>query len=154
MILIAHRGNINGPDKTRENTIEYIDEAINAGYNVEIDVWILDDGIWLGHDGPENKINKEFLFRNINKLWCHAKNLNALAFLTQNNFNAFSHDNDPYVLTSNGYIWAHFKSEFTKDTIAVMPEWSKYTLSQLPVCKGVCSDFVSVIKMTLLYIQE
>ena len=37
MRLIAHRGNINGRNKKRENEIEYILEALNLGYDVEID---------------------------------------------------------------------------------------------------------------------
>ena len=39
MILIAHRGNINGPSLAMENTCVYIDSAIKLGYDVEIDVW-------------------------------------------------------------------------------------------------------------------
>ena len=38
MLLIAHRGNINGPDKAKENHPDYINKAIEAGYNVEIDI--------------------------------------------------------------------------------------------------------------------
>ena len=32
MILIAHRGNINGPNPERENTVSYIQEALDKGY--------------------------------------------------------------------------------------------------------------------------
>ena len=38
MILIAHRGNIDGPNPEMENNPQYIDKAIDSGYNVEIDV--------------------------------------------------------------------------------------------------------------------
>ena len=38
MILIAHRGNVNGKNPERENTIEYIEEAIKKGYHCEIDI--------------------------------------------------------------------------------------------------------------------
>ena len=37
MILIAHRGNINGPGEY-ENGQKYCQEAIDAGYNIEVDV--------------------------------------------------------------------------------------------------------------------
>ena len=37
MILISHRGNIDGKIVERENHPEYIDEAIALGYDVEID---------------------------------------------------------------------------------------------------------------------
>ena len=39
MILIAHRGNISGIDDARENSPKYISEALNIGYDVEVDVW-------------------------------------------------------------------------------------------------------------------
>ncbi len=37
MIWIAHRGNLEGPNKERENEPSYLKEAIEAGYDVEVD---------------------------------------------------------------------------------------------------------------------
>jgi len=37
-IFIAHRGNIGLANSKKENSPEYIDEAIKAGFDVEIDV--------------------------------------------------------------------------------------------------------------------
>ena len=67
MILISHRGNINGINKSRENSIEYIYEALNEGYDVEIDVWYKGGEWFLGHDGPENYVVLGFLKND--KLW-------------------------------------------------------------------------------------
>jgi hypothetical protein len=39
MYLIAHRGNINGPNKEHENSPGYILNAIELGYDVEVDIW-------------------------------------------------------------------------------------------------------------------
>ena len=39
-LLLAHRGNINGKQPDRENSPSYILEAIDAGYSVEVDVWL------------------------------------------------------------------------------------------------------------------
>ena len=52
MKLIAHRGNINGINPQRENTIDYIEEAIELGYDVEIDLNLHKGGFYLGHDKP------------------------------------------------------------------------------------------------------
>ena len=38
MILIAHRGNVNGLNPERENTVAYIEEALGQGYHCEIDI--------------------------------------------------------------------------------------------------------------------
>ena len=76
MIYIAHRGNLNGPNKQEENKLEYIIKALNEGYHVEIDVWYLEGTFFLGHDSPDYKIEEDFLKNK--KFYCHAKNLNAL----------------------------------------------------------------------------
>ena len=57
MICIAHRGNINQVDKDRENSPDYITEAVLAGYDVEVDAWYKNNQWWLGHDEPQYKIN-------------------------------------------------------------------------------------------------
>jgi hypothetical protein len=145
-MLIAHRGNLTGPDATRENSPEYIDEAIAAGFDVEVDVWMVDGDLGLGHDFPQYRILKTFLFERAERLWCHAKNLEALVFLTSNSLlHAFSHDNDDYVLTSKGVIWAFPGKPIGPDVVCVMPERASYSVADLKSCKGICSDFVAKI---------
>ena len=39
MLLISHRGNLNGPDKKFENHPKYIQNAIKKGFDVEIDIY-------------------------------------------------------------------------------------------------------------------
>jgi hypothetical protein len=43
MIYISHRGNINGKNIERENSPEYILETLNKGYDVEVDIWIINN---------------------------------------------------------------------------------------------------------------
>jgi hypothetical protein len=38
MYLISHRGNINGIQKSKENDPNYINKAIESGFDVEVDV--------------------------------------------------------------------------------------------------------------------
>ena len=59
MKLIAHRGNINGPDPSKENTPEYIEQAIAQGFDVEVDVRYspLHSKLYLGHDEPDYKVD-------------------------------------------------------------------------------------------------
>ena len=74
MILISHRGNIDKIITERENTCDYIQEAINAGYCVEIDVWKFQDELSLGHDSPERSVDLEWLNTRSKSLFVHAKN--------------------------------------------------------------------------------
>lgn len=120
MIKIAHRGNISGPSH-RENQADYILEAISAGYDVEVDLWMVSDRLWLGHDGPEYLTSESFLLDIGHAAWIHCKNLDALYFLntTFPQLNYFWHQEDDYTLTSQGYIWAYPGKEITDKTVIV-----------------------------------
>lgn len=140
--FIAHRGNIDGPNKLLENTPEYIDQAISRGFDAEIDVWCVKGKLYLGHDYPQHPIISEFLLERSNKLWCHAKNLEAMIYLKKNNLHFFSHDKDEYILTSKSYIWAYIGKPINSEVICVMPELGKYTQDDISNCRGICSDYI------------
>jgi hypothetical protein len=94
MIKISHRGNINGRINERENSPDYIIEALKLKYDCEIDVWYKDDSFYLGHDKPLYKVDKSFLIDK--KLWCHAKNIEALnEMLNTATIHCFFHQSEP-----------------------------------------------------------
>ena len=106
--IISHRGNLNGKSEF-ENTINQILRAIEYGFDVEIDLWYVNNKLFLGHDNPEYECSLEFLNDNSEKLWIHAKNIEACEyFLQQNKLNWFWHENDKMTLTSKGYPWCNF----------------------------------------------
>lgn len=138
---IAHRGNTQGPNKELENKPDYIDNALQKGYDVEVDVWVLpDDTIFLGHDKPEHKIYISFLEERKDRLWCHAKNLRAMEVLSISGFNTFYHDVDDYVFTSKGFIWSNIDRRQTQHTICVMSKDNPKGYL------GYCSDYIKDIK--------
>jgi hypothetical protein len=142
MYFIAHRGNINGKILQRENTISYIEEALKKNFDCEIDVWLINDKVFLGHDKPEHLIDEDFLFTNSNKLWIHCKNIQALCKY-KDDLNCFYHDKDLYTITSQGYIWGNINVETNKNIISVMPEINNiYSFN----CKGICSDNIQYYK--------
>ena len=143
MILIAHRGNIEGPNIQKENSIEYIDNALKLGYDVEIDIWFINDKLFLGHDYPQYNISLQYLLDRKNSLWIHCKNLESLEFfniLYNNEMNYFWHENDKSTLTSKLYIWALPGMQPINRSIAVLPELYEDDISS---CTGICSDFIS-----------
>jgi hypothetical protein len=141
MKLISHRGNLYGPNPERENEPKYIHEAITKGYDVEIDVWLIDDKLFLGHDGPQYEIEPSFLMDI--RLWCHAKNLEALHFMSKYEIiNCFWHQNDDYTLTTKGYIWTFPNKEITNKSVVVVLDKTipkKYKKDEL---YGTCGDYV------------
>ena len=146
MKLISHRGNLNGPNKERENHPDYIYEAIQAGYDVEIDVWWVDGKFKLGHDEPQYDFPFDLFNNFYNKLWIHCKNMDALSQLNEldsngSKLNYFSHDEDLGVLTSRGYIWS---THLYDRGILVMPE--VFNREPKETTFGVCSDYITKYK--------
>jgi hypothetical protein len=145
MILIAHRGNINGPMESWENEPTYIDLAISKGYDVEIDVWYKDGVLWLGHDKPQYGGDFKWFIDRKTKLWVHCKNIEAINYFknTQYDFNYFWHETDTVTLTSLKYIWAYPNKQPIENSIAVMPEIHDDDISK---CIGICSDYIEKYK--------
>lgn len=149
MILISHRGNINGRLVPFENQPNYIDTAIAAGYDVEIDVWYeVESGkLYLGHDKADYQIDIDWLYERSDKLWIHCKNMDALSFFNKSHlqigtkYNYFSHDNDIGVLTSYGYIWS---TNLYDNGILVLPEVFEKTPIEKTI--GICSDIIQNYK--------
>jgi hypothetical protein len=151
--LIAHRGLVNGPDKKSENQPDVIQSALSAGFDCEVDLWVTDSQLYLGHDEPQYKITTEFIVTS--GLWIHAKNLDALSWLTTSAYstsmNYFWHQEDDYVITSHGHIWAYPGKETNSQCVIVMPELQDPTLVSVTgaVCYGICSDYVNEIRRHL-----
>jgi hypothetical protein len=141
MIFISHRGNLNGQNKKEENKINYIEKTFSFGFDVEIDVWLFNGSLFLGHDEPCYYVDIDWILKNKKKLWVHCKNIDALLFLKNTKINYFWHENDKITLTSRGYIWAYPSLEKVKDSIDVLPEIypeEKYEFKTL----GICSDYI------------
>jgi len=134
MILISHRGNLNGPSK-EENHPEHIIKAVNAGFDVEIDVWVINNDYFLGHDEPRYKTNVDFLSND--RFWCHAKNADALCKMIEDSIHCFWHANDDASITSRGHIWCnpgkHFKN-------SIMVDFGAPRDLDPSEIKGICTD--------------
>lgn len=128
MKFIAHRGNLEGPNSQWENHPDYIEEAIQANFDVEVDVWSIKGVYYLGHDYPQYKIKLDFLLSHEENLWCHAKNLEALTHLVSTDFHCFWHQEDSYAVTTQGWIWTYPGHPLSSESIAVMPEKNKYVV--------------------------
>jgi hypothetical protein len=143
MILISHRGNISGKIEAKENHPSYIDDAINLGFDVEIDMWLFNGKTYLGHDKPQYEVDDEWLSDRVEKLWIHCKNIELLDWIRIKTLHYFWHEEDTLTLTSKNHIWAYPGKQPIKGSIAVMPEIYN---DDLDVCIGVCSDYIKNYK--------
>ncbi len=142
-ILISHRGNISEPNPEKENHPDYIMEALNQDYEVEVDIWMIDGKFILGHDKPQYEVDRNFLVRWKDIMWQHAKNIEALVALTNDASefcNCFFHHTDDYTLTPNAWIWTYpGKKIISSNSVAVLPEsvdnWD------ISLAGGICTDY-------------
>ena len=75
----------------------------------------------------------------------HAKNLDALEYLTSTGHKYFWHQEDDFTLTSNNKIWTYPNKDATKQSIVVcntLDECIKYRDQGV---YGICSDYIGVI---------
>lgn len=148
--LISHRGNINGKNELLENNPDYIEVALSKGYDVEIDLWIDNDGFYLGHDEPTYPVTLNWLVERSLKLWVHCKDLKTIEELKRleyengiNSIHYFFHNTDDITLTSQGKLWVYPGNQPLKYSIAVLPEIHNEDVSK---CYGICSDIIEKYK--------
>jgi hypothetical protein len=153
MIIIAHRGLLDGPDDRQDNHPDSIYDCLALGFHVEIDLWRIDRTWMLGHDGPRYIITEDFIKQDY--LWIHAKNPEAAAELSvlhqsHPNLNFFWHQHDDRVLTSRGFWWTEPGHHLLHNSIAVLPEMI-FGADNLSECAkwtaaGVCSDYGNLLR--------
>lgn len=115
MRIISHRGNLHGPNREKENTENYLLEALNSGFDLEFDVWYLSSKFWLGHDEPQIPFSFDSIIqwssRYTNQhLYVHCKNTSALENILNHekkNIIPFFHDVDRCILLRDNTIWVH-----------------------------------------------
>lgn len=145
MLLVAHRGNFEGPKPELENSLSYVSLALEQGFHCEVDLWKYDNDLWLGHDGPEHRVSRDYILEHSRKLWLHCKNLEALQFISEHKaiLNGFWHEEDSYSLTTKGYIWTFPGKSVTP--LSVIVDNSRHaTKSVSPSAFGVCGDYVGL----------
>jgi hypothetical protein len=150
MRLIAHRGNVEGPRPKDENHPEYLLNAIEEGFDIEVDVWWWNDQFYLGHDQPQWKLSSNDILTS-ERSWCHAKNSQALEMLLRIGSHCFWHQTDDYTLTSKNYIWTYPEKQLISVDMSVCVTNEKLLSRQQfsllkSSCIAVCSDYVKFFR--------
>lgn len=148
MILIAHRGNLQGPNPSKENDPAYIDLALKQNINAEVDLRVKNKIPYLGHDYADFAISSEYLIDRQDFLWIHCKDAGALTWALERNLHCFWHDQDDYTITSKGFVWAYPGKEVASaKCISVMPE-TVWHLDEVRknVDYGICTDYVNFFR--------
>jgi hypothetical protein len=147
MILISHRGNISGVLPEKENSPEYIDLAIRSGYSVEMDVRLIGNNLFLGHDTPDYPVTIDWLIDRTQYLFVHTKNFGALSHLIDSGLKTFYHQREAHTIINNcNLIWSHNLAEANWKSIIPLlsrEDFSKFNGNDVA---GICSDFIEVMR--------
>lgn len=152
MLFISYRGIFDGQNFEDENTINQIGTAFNAGYSCMVDVWRVDDKIYLGSQQPLVEVTAGYIQGN--RFWLNARNNTMLVWLQsqpQNLYpNYFSVPNPTpaYVTTSSGHQWVFGNVPTNSNSIIVLPEIPDRGLFSTVKLRnyGICSSYLSFIK--------
>ena len=152
MKYISHRGNLNGRNEDLENRPKYIDYAIKNGYDVEIDIRLINGVLFLGHDKEQYPVSIDWLIKRKEYLWIHCKDFFSLSYLlglSNNPLKVFYHKNEEYTIISNNNIWSHNQSVI--DNRCIIPLLSKEEIESWKPMNvyGVCSDYIEILKNKL-----
>ncbi len=144
MRLIAHRANLNGSSPKTENSPEAIQQALAAGYQVEVDVWADGRKLMLGHDKGVYPTTLSYLSNS--DIIVHCKNAEALMAVYGSALNYFWHQDDDYTVSSHGDLLIKPSSLPVPSGIILMPELSPFPLDLIKLCAGVCTDKPSLYR--------
>lgn len=148
MKLISHRGNYLCP-KQNENHPEQIRYVIEQKFcNLcEVDIWIINNQAFFGHDEPKYFVDELNLFRE--KCIFHCKNPSAINYFYNRNFcnrekyHYFWHENDRYALTNFEIPICYPGQAILPDSIIMKPEQSYFDLQWANNnCWGICTDYI------------
>ena len=144
--LISHRGNIEGINPSREDSLEYVKEALEKGYHCMVDVWLVGGRhVALGVESACYQTTIEFLQNE--RLICNARSPEALEFLLRNEVHCFA-ASSTFSLTNGGLIWVKPGGKITPRGVLTLPEWTMPdvgAIASLP-CAGICSNQIAQVK--------
>ncbi len=150
-MIFAHRNNTS--EDYAENSKDGILRCIELGYGAEIDIWVKNKKLYLGHDEYNlTEIEEDFLSQYDESLLIHCKNKKAVKFFMDSDkwFQWFVHDQDCFSFTNQGLLicygikppklnrYRSLTSKSTVDCIVMLPE--RFSI-EVPKGYSVCTDY-------------
>lgn len=143
--FVSHRGNLSGPLPARENDPKYVEEAFSCCDSVEVDVRMVGDKLFLGHDYPQYPVTAAWINEHHAKLLLHLKDIRSLKFILRHglrHWHYFCHAGDAFTHTSHGLLWLHDIS-LEPDHSTIVPLMTRDLVLAYPHRNilAICSDF-------------
>jgi hypothetical protein len=137
MLLIANRGNLFGRNLERENSPDYLNEAINQGYHVMVDAWWVEGCFWFGKNRPTHKPiggGIDWLTHAVNSVWIRAKSAETFVRAHDLGLNVFWQQSDMYAYSTWGHLLGFYGAEQAGEQfVHVIPAAEIVTVDSLEI---------------------
>lgn len=154
MNLISYRGIFDGNDFQDANTVKQINKARSNGFTVMIDVWRVNNKLYLGNDQPITEVTDTYIRGN--KFYINARNIDMLNWLQTQpstlypNYFYFAAPTPPppFVTASNGKLITPGTVPINNNSIIFLPEitdTAMFSTVRLK-CFGIISSYLTFIR--------
>jgi hypothetical protein len=154
MLYISYQGIYDGQNYEDANTPKQINKALGKGFSCLIDVWRIDNKLYVGTEQPVIEVTEKYIQGP--RFWINAVNEDMQTWIaTQsstlypNYFNfAASTPPPPYATASNGKLITPGTVPINTDSVMFLPEINDRSLYTMVKVKsyGICSGFLTLIK--------
>ena len=151
MLYISYQGIFDGKDYEDANTPDQIGRSFNNGFSCMVDVWRIDNTLYVGSEQAPISVTDKYLQGN--RFWIKCGNQETYDwFLTQSLRqypNYFYQPNSMVnALTSSNKLWTPGTVPVNNTSIIVLPEIKdRGLLSTVHLrCYGICSTYLNFIK--------
>jgi hypothetical protein len=153
MLYISYQGIYDGKDFEYANTPNQIGKAFNNGYSCMVDVWRIDNKLYVGSEEAPIEVTEKYLQGN--RFWLNARNTDMLDWVSAQptklypNYFSFSNDTESNdATTSGGQIITPGTVPISNLSIIFLPEIEdRGLLSTVKLkCYGICSVYLNFIK--------
>jgi hypothetical protein len=154
MLYISYQGIYDGQNYEDANTPKQINKALGKGYSCLIDVWRVDNKLYVGNGQPLIEVTEKYIQGP--RFWINAVNTDMQDWLATQpsksypnyfNFEA-STPPPPYATASNGKLITPGTVPINTNSVMFLPEINDRSLYTMVKVKsyGICSGFLTFIK--------
>jgi hypothetical protein len=154
MQLISYRGIWDGNNYQDANTPKQLGKALSAGFACAIDVWRVDNKLYLGNDLPETEVTEKYIQGN--KFWINARNTDMQDWIIDQpaqlypNYYWFEASTPPpaYTTASNGKLITPGTVPINTTSVMYLPEIDDRALFSMVNVRsyGIISTYLSFIR--------
>jgi len=154
MFYISYQGIFNGSDYEDANTPKQIGKALSAGFSVNIDVWRIDNKLYVGNNQPTIEVTEKYIQGN--RFWINAKNTDMQTWIATQpprlypNYFHFeaSTPPPPYATASNGKLITPGTVPINLNSVMYLPEINDRSLLTMVKVRAyaICSTYLKTIR--------